>query len=198
VIFTIGHSLHPLDSFIALLRQHSIEHVFDVRSTPFSARVPQFNRPVLEKRLPLTGIAYTFFGDRLGGRPTDRNLYEDGQVSYRKVSQAVFFREAIDRLCRSDPTERIALMCSEKEPLECPRFLLVGRALKLRGIEVSHILENGAVESQREVEARLLQITHNQEPDLFAPAGELLERAYLTQSKKVAFGLKAEDIPTID
>jgi hypothetical protein len=38
-VFTIGHSTHTLERFIALLALHGITAVVDVRSKPYAARI---------------------------------------------------------------------------------------------------------------------------------------------------------------
>ena len=73
-LFTIGHSTHSLEDFVKLLRQHRIEAVADVRSSPFSARLPQFNRDVLTRALREQGIAYVFLGEELGLAGRKRNV----------------------------------------------------------------------------------------------------------------------------
>ena len=57
-VFTIGHSNHPSEKFRALLQQHSIEALMDVRSAPYSRFHPQFNRKQLEAAIPAAGIRY--------------------------------------------------------------------------------------------------------------------------------------------
>ena len=70
-VFTIGHSTHPQDHFIALLRKHGIAALCDVRSRPYSRRNPQFNRDELERSLQAHGIVYRFLGRELGARSDD-------------------------------------------------------------------------------------------------------------------------------
>ena len=70
-VFTIGHSTHPQERFIALLRQHGITALCDVRSKPYSRMNPQFNREELEEALLAHGIAYRFLGEELGARSDD-------------------------------------------------------------------------------------------------------------------------------
>ena len=187
LILTIGHSVHSLERFLELLQRHGVQVVIDVRSVPFSGRVPQFNRPVLEKRLPKAGVAYVFEGDALGARPTSATMYENGRVSFARVEASVPFKEAIARVITRSRAERVVLMCSEQEPLECPRFLLAGRVLSSASVPVSHILADGTLDAHAEVERRLLRLTGQAEPDLFASPSAILARAYGIQEEKVAF-----------
>lgn len=81
-VFTIGHSTHPQELFIDLLRRHGITALCDVRSSPFSRVNPQFNLDVLKKVLPERGTRYLFLGKELGARSDDPACYEGGKVQY--------------------------------------------------------------------------------------------------------------------
>ena len=50
-LFTIGHSTHTADHFLALLRLHNIAQLVDVRTVPKSRRHPQFNGDALDNFL---------------------------------------------------------------------------------------------------------------------------------------------------
>jgi hypothetical protein len=76
-LFTIGYSGRSIDDFIALLEQHKITALCDVRSMPYSSRNPQFNREPLKKVLKAHNIEYVFLGEELGARPKDRSCYID-------------------------------------------------------------------------------------------------------------------------
>ncbi|MGC9335482.1 MAG: DUF488 family protein, partial [Anaerolineae bacterium] len=91
-LHTIGHSNHPQEAFPALLHQHGIELVVDVRSSPYSRYVPQANREILAQTLEHAGIAYRWMGDRLGGKP-------EGYVAdYDELRVSPSFREGITTL----------------------------------------------------------------------------------------------------
>src|SRR5215475_13186783 len=126
-VFTIGHSNHPLATFIGLLRGAGVTAVADVRSIPYSRRWPQFGRPALERSLPEAGIGYVFLGAELGGRRDDPALYIDGRIDFDRVAATDSFRAGLDRVEAGAARHRIALMCAEREPLDCHRFLLVSR-----------------------------------------------------------------------
>src|SRR5436309_8207612 len=88
-LFSVGHSNHELAHFLDRLRQAGISALADVRSSPFSRRLPHFNGPYLGPVLREAGIDYVFLGEELGGRPRDEDLYdeEDGEVvvNYARV-----------------------------------------------------------------------------------------------------------------
>ena len=156
-IFTVGHSNHTQDAFVALLRLHAIDLVVDVRSAPASRYAPQFNRRHLAADLARHGIGYAFAGDRLGGGPTDPACYKTGtvpdgaadylkMVDYPVVARQPWFRGGVDRLVEMAPRQRVVVMCSEEDPARCHRHHLVAQALLERGVVVRHIRRDGAVE----------------------------------------------------
>ena len=159
-IFTIGHSNHSLDAFVDLLKRHGINAVADVRSQPFSRRLPHFNREALEPALRQHGIVYVFLGDQLGGRPGQPSLYDaDGRVDYERVRQQEFFRRGLERLEKARQKYTVALMCSEENPLACHRGLMIAPALAEQGILSAHVRGDGTLESLAQMEKRLLDET---------------------------------------
>jgi len=186
-VLTIGHSAHSWERFVALLRDAKVTAVADVRSAPYSRHFPHFNRDELSKALRSDGISYVFLGKELGGRPNDRKFYCKGVADYEGMAQATNFRKGLDRIVEGAKKHLIALMCSERDPLDCHRCLLVGRALVQRGVRVSHILDNGKVLSHAEIEDRLLKLSGRGADDLFAPHSERLATAYRERAQKVAF-----------
>lgn len=201
-ILSIGHSDHELARFLELLRRGGATAVADVRSQPFSQRLPQFNRLELERALREAGIAYIFLGDQLGGRPDRPSLYHaDGRVDYSRVRATPEFQQGIDRLCRGRERFAIAMLCAEEDPLDCHRGLMIAPALVERGIEPSHIRGDGSIESMRQMEDRLLRETgigggmlHGLFATMVSPSerGQMLDEAYRTMARKKAFRLRAE------
>ena len=145
-IFTIGHSTHPLEDFVALLQKHEVTALADVRSAPFSRFNPQFNKAALQQELKSHGIQYVFLGRELGGRPKDQSLYKDGHVQYEQLARIQPFQDGIDRLTKGTASHNIALMCAEKDPQHCHRTLLIAPVLTDRGIMVEHILADGSLQ----------------------------------------------------
>lgn len=146
VIWTIGHSNRNFGAFLALLEQHRISDLVDVRSYPYSRFVPHFNRDQLRAAVEAAGIRYTFLGLALGGRPQhDDQIDAEGHARYDKMAHEAVFVEATERLLQGAAGHRVALMCSCGEPDECHRRLLVGKVLCDRGAELRHILPDGTV-----------------------------------------------------
>jgi uncharacterized protein (DUF488 family) len=186
-VLTIGHSAHSWERFVALLRSARVTAVADVRSSPYSRRNPQFNRGDLSEELRLNGFSYVFLGKELGGRPSEPRFYCNGVADYEKMAQTTEFSKGLDRVVEGTKSYRIALMCSERDPLDCHRCLLVGRALAQRGVRVGHILDVGKIVSHAEIEDWLLKLSGHSADDFFTPRSKLLATAYRERAQKVAF-----------
>jgi uncharacterized protein (DUF488 family) len=157
-LYTVGHSDHDWDGFIALLRQAGVTAVADVRSQPYSRRQPHFNREALQRGLAAHSIAYLFLGDELGGRPMDPALYDGGgRVDYDRVRRTVAFQRGLERLLQLIDGDRITLLCSEDDPRDCHRGLLITPALRDRGVSPLHLRRDGTVETTDELERDLLR-----------------------------------------
>lgn len=183
-IFTVGHSNHSFEFFVELLRQYGITALADVRSVPFSRFNPQFNKIELEQTIKTHGIKYVFLGRELGARPEDSSCYENGQVQYKQLKDTALFKEGIERVIQGAKQHTIALMCSEKDPLQCHRFLLVAHALVKLDISVAHILASGDLESHEITMARLPDSAGTAQGDLFDSKEYLI---LYSQEKRVAY-----------
>jgi uncharacterized protein (DUF488 family) len=189
-VLTIGHSNHTIERFIELLCQHRVTAVADVRSSPYSQMHAHFNREALAAALKQEGITYSFLGRELGGRPADKTCYENGRVQYRRVAATPIFRSGLDRILAGVQSYRIALMCAEREPLECHRTLLVTPELEKAGITVLHVHVDGRTESHSDAMGRLLDLFRLADEDLFRSRSELIEEACYRQQERVAFAEK--------
>jgi uncharacterized protein (DUF488 family) len=187
-VFTVGHSTHPVSRLLELLQASQIDAVADVRTSPYSRRLPQFNRESLEGDLSRAGIAYVFLGRELGGRGSGNCvLGPDGRVSYAKLGATVEFSAGIERILHGMTQYRMALLCAERDPMECHRGLLISRALAGRGVAMQHIGTDGRIESQVRAEDRLLSIFGLSVPDLLRTDEEVYNEAYLRQESRVAY-----------
>jgi uncharacterized protein (DUF488 family) len=188
-LYTIGHSSHTWDEFIDLLRRHEIAAVADVRSSPYSRHCPQFNREGLAAGLGAAHIEYIFMGDVLGARSDDPACCVDGRVSFPKMAETPRFRQGVDRLRLKMNERRTAILCSEKDPLDCHRAILICRHLRQFPVRIRHILEDGGLEGHGQAESRLVRQLKI-EPSLFdADAGGegLIRRAYDAQAERIAY-----------
>jgi uncharacterized protein (DUF488 family) len=186
-IYTIGHSTHAISFFIILLQQNDINCLIDVRSTPYSRWQPQFNQQPLAYSLELENIAYFFLGQELGARSQDSDDYLDGKVQYDRLASTEAFLSGIDQVIRESKHSKVALMCAEKDPLECHRTLLVAKALEARAFEIVHILADGGLETNAESMTRLLKLMKMPEQTLFESRADLVEMACKKQESIIAY-----------
>lgn len=192
-ILTIGHSTHEWETFLGLLKQHRVTAIADVRSQPFS-RLPQYNRDVLAAGLKNEGIKYVPLGRELGARRDETECYVDGQAAYERVAELPLFHKGIERLIKGVERFTIALMCAEKEPLDCHRTVLVCRHLRPHDLHIRHILADGTLEEHADAEKRLMKMMGITR-ELFeqdVTEQELIERAYEERGKQIAYRMDTE------
>jgi uncharacterized protein (DUF488 family) len=177
-LYTVGHSNHPIEHFLALLRRHGVETVADVRSRPYSRFVPHFGKERLARFLEGAGIGYLFLGRELGGKP-QRDDPAHARLDYQARIGEPSFQRGIRSLLDALAEQRVALMCRERDPLDCHRLHLICRHLRPIELDVRHILPDGDVEVEQATERRLLERTAKSQLGLFDdPDQAALERAY--------------------
>lgn len=185
-LYTIGHSNWEAAAFLALLKEHGIHAVADVRSSPYSRFSPQFNIDSLRRVLFDNQIQYVFLGEELGARRNEPECYIDDVASYERIATTAAFARGIQRLRTGLAARRIALLCAEKDPLTCHRTILICRQLR-EAVAISHILGPGECETHEQAETRLLKLIGLPERDLFRSRAELLDEAYTKQGEQIAY-----------
>src|SRR5688572_27402008 len=149
-IYSIGHSRHPAEHFVGILRAQEIALLVDVRSHPASRWAPQFGKAALAQALANHAIEYLFSGRELGGRPDGAEYYRsDGAVDYDRRAQAPDFKAGVERLVALARARRTAIMCAEEDPARCHRRLLVTPALERAGVTVVHLRGDGRLEPEQ-------------------------------------------------
>lgn len=187
LIYSIGHSNHTIDAFLDLLAANGVTAIADVRSFPSSKFNPQFNRDELRKSLASRGVRYVFLGAELGARSDDPSCYIDGKVQYDRLAESPGFEMGIARVLEGAKSHRVALMCAEKDPLDCHRAILVSRELIERGAQVTHILADGRTEPHDHAMARLMESLGMSSHDMFRSREQILDEAYRCQGRRIAF-----------
>ena len=153
--------------FVALLVQHNIERVVDVRTNPRSRFSPQFNRKAIEAYLHDSGIDYLHLGDQLGGHPKPDELYADGRVVYERVAALREFRRGIERMVDDSEQHCLVLMCTEENPAKCHRHPLLAMALLEHDVQVLHLRRDGSVQDAGTMVAQI-----DSQLPLVEPVGE--------------------------
>ena len=146
LICTIGHSTHPLDEFVNLLKKNEVTHLLDVRTVPRSRHNPQFNKETLPDFLRAVDIKYTHLPGLGGLRHARKDSINEGwrNASFRGYAdymQTQEFVENVNRVIELAALDRCALMCAEAVPWRCHRSLIAD-ALVVRGVRVEDIIDN--------------------------------------------------------
>lgn len=186
-IYTIGHSNHSIGDFLALLKAAGLGAIADVRSAPYSRRNPQFNREALSSALKDNGVAYAWLGEELGARPRDPSLrHSDGGVDFRRLAASAAFRRGIERVRDGARRFKLAIMCAERDPLNCHRTFLIARHLAGEDVAIRHVLGDGQIIEHQEVERRVISNAFPNGHDLFAVSEDvLLNEAYDAWGRKL-------------
>lgn len=143
-IYTIGHSTHAIEDFIAMLSARGVERLVDIRTIPKSAHSPQFMQDAMKISLPAAGISYAYMKDLGGLRPAQKGSVNTAwrNASFRNYAdymQTPAFKNAVEELIRDSRQQVTAIMCAEAVPWRCHRSL-VADALLVRGIRVVDIM----------------------------------------------------------
>lgn len=171
----------------------------DVRSTPFSKFSPQFNKDELKKFLNKYGVYYIHMGVEFGARREEKNLYtKEGYLDFEKTAESKQFLNGVERISKGiEKNFRIAFMCTEKDPIDCHRNILVAKQFYKRNYDIQNILENGYLESQEHLEKRLLDMYFPNRyqldfMDLIKKSKteeELIDEAYKLRNKDIGYTL---------
>lgn len=159
MIYTIGHSNITQESLIEILDQFKIKIVVDIRSSPYSKFVPQFNRENIKKIFKKENMRYIFLGDYIGGKPKHKKYYENGKVNYDLIRESAHYKEGIDRIIELNKNKDIVLMCSEEDPYSCHRHNLITQTLLKNGLEVIHIRGKGKTDKITKRDKKYMQKT---------------------------------------
>jgi uncharacterized protein (DUF488 family) len=181
-----------METFIQLLAKHGITAVCDVRSAPYSKYTPQFNYESIREQLKKAGIQYVYLGKELGPRSDDPACYLDGKVQYNLLALTSRFKEGLARIKKGVEDYKVALMCAEKDPAVCHRTILICRHLRAEDLEISHILEDGNLEDNRDTERRLMKMLKIPERTLFDRPEDLVEQAYDKQGGRISYTINSE------
>ncbi len=194
-IYTIGYSVLTLTEFREILEEYKISVVVDVRSMPYSKFRPEYNKDSLREWLDIHNILYRHYQREFGARQEAPALLTNGQVDFHKMRYSLPFQEGITKICKGlEQGYTFLLLCSEADPMECHRGILIGRTFHELKYPVVHLVPRGEkkTQTQEELEERLLgrYFPDCLEESLFAEVTDkqkcLLE-AYRKQAKKIAY-----------
>ncbi len=155
-IYTIGIGKRTTDAMLEQLNNNNITVLIDVRSRPYSAFKPEFNKEELKKLCSVNHINYAHW-PALGGFPESEHVLTLGRVDYKKLASMPEFQKHIERLMfGAEANNSIALICSEGRPAECHRSKCIGVELAKANVEVIHIDEKNQLKTQDEVMQQII------------------------------------------
>lgn len=200
-IYTIGYTTFPLDEFINILKKNGITCLIDVRSTPKSSYYTDFNKDQLEKNLKGYGILYRNYAVEFGARQDNKDFYPNGYLDFETFSKSEQFLDGIKKVKMGEEkfNQTFALMCAEKDPFNCHRCILVGRAFRDNGFNVKHIVTNGEITTQEDIDNRLIDFYYPNKNQLsiFSEENlsreEMLKNAYKKRNADIGFKIEGED-----
>lgn len=149
IVHTIGHGNRAGAEFVELLRRNGVRRLVDVRAFPASRRHPQFARDALQQALGEAGIEYVWAGESLGGRR--RPTADSPNIALRNASFRAYadhmlrppYQAALEHLIAEAHGQSTAIMCAERLPWRCHRYLIAD-SLVARGVDVRHIISDDA------------------------------------------------------
>lgn len=195
-LFTIGYSGYKeADDFIKELKNHEIQILIDVRSSPYSAYYEQYNKEPLSRKLKENGIYYFNYARQFGARQDSPVYYKDGYLNFESFAKSEQFLEGVHAVEKSNAN--IVFMCAEKDPSTCHRAILVARAFSDRGHEVQHIKPDGVMLTQADIEQILLDDYFPDRDQISFDAPEISEKEYIDkayQRRNKEIGFKWEDL----
>lgn len=155
-VLTIGHSRHDWETFRDLLSPFTSPStrgvLVDVRSNPVSRFAPWTNRKRLPTNLAELDLDYAWMGDRLGGKPKNRSLYDEkGRPDFTAIRATPTFTDGMARLIDLAGRRTVILMCGEEDPAGCHRTLAVGPGLVAAGFALRHIRKTGVIETETDL-----------------------------------------------
>ena len=198
-VYSIGYSGFTINNFINTLRLNKISVVIDVRSQPYSQHFSDYNKGNIEQTLKHSGIHYRNYANEFGARQEERKYYTDeGYLNFELFAKSSPFLSGFNKLVNSMVQDyRFALMCAEKDPINCHRTILVARAFHDAGYKVIHLLPNNMNVTQRDIEVRLLEryFPDRNQVALFGQAfneNEYIAEAYRKRNSEIGYSIEEE------
>lgn len=198
-IFTIGYAGFEIENFIKVLKEHHINSLIDVRSSPFSKIYSDYNKPLLHKTLQNRGIIYRNYNREFGARQEDKMYYPNGYLDFSMFTRSRMFIEGMEKIIKAIPLGyKFVLMCSEKDPITCHRTIMVGKAFFDKGISINHILSDGQITTQSDIEIRLLDMYYPDRDQLTLfgeqlSIEEMIKNCYRFQNEKIGYRLDNDE-----
>lgn len=198
-IYTIGYTGFKLDEFKKILRENNISCVVDVRSNPSSKYYPDYNSNNLKSFLNKNGIRYRHYGEEFGARQNSLKYYTNGYMDFEKFTKSQQFWEGFHKIEAGINLNYVfVLMCAEKNPYDCHRSIMISRVFYDNGYDVKHILADGNIESQNDIENQFLEnyFPNRNQSSLFVSetsTKDLIKKGYILRNREIGYRLHEGD-----
>lgn len=202
-IYTLGHSNYPFDKFIEILKKYNINCVVDIRAIPYSKYNAQYNKEFFQINLKKLGYTYIYMADEFGVKRKTRESYnEEGYANFEKVILEDDFKRGIKRLkIGCNKGYKIVLLGAMQEPIRCPRAILIGKELVKEGFNVKHIMHEGNLKTQNELEELLLEKYFDQRNQLTIDTllgndmsrEDMIKESYRLANKEIGYRIEKLD-----
>lgn len=199
-IYTLGHSNYPFNKFIEILKKYNINCVVDIRAIPYSKYNTQYNKEFFQTNLKKLGYTYIYMADEFGAKRKIRVSYNnEGYADFAKVILEDDFNKGIERLkIGCDKSYKIVLLGAMQEPIRCPRAILVGKELVKEGFDVKHIMHEGNLNTQKDLEELLLEKYFHQRNQLtidtlfgnYMNNENMIEESYKLANKEIGYRIE--------
>jgi len=157
-LYTIGYSGYNVSDFVDVLKRNGVNALIDVRSNPFSTHFPIYNKEILEHTLKASNIHYRNYASEFGAQQSERCFYSpQGYLDFENFTMSDKYIHGYRRIEDGLMKEyTFALMCSEKDPIDCHRSIMISKTFSDNGYSVLHLLPNNEPMTQLDIEERLL------------------------------------------
>jgi len=193
IIYTIGYSTYGIEDFIKELKKIDKLCLIDVRSCPYSEHFNDYSINNLEPILKENNIIYRNYKDEFGARQDDNKYYRSyGYLDFEEFIKSKVFQAGVEKIVKGKELGyNFVLMCAEKDPIMCHRAIMVGRGLSLAGFQIHHIVKDNDIQTQEDIENRLLNIyfPNRTQLNLFEQKtqDEYISDSYRLQNEKIGY-----------
>ena len=199
MLYTVGYSGFNTGDFLSLLSRYSINVLIDVRSNPFSSRFSDYNKPQLECLLKQNHIHYYNYDKEFGARQPEQRFYQQyGFLDFEMFASSENYNQGYRKIETGLKKNYIvALMCSEKDPMDCHRAIMISRTFNENGHSVLHLSPDKNPITQAEIEKRLLNkyFPDRNQSSLFEdPESDevLISKAYRMRNADIGFRIEGD------
>ena len=198
-IYTIGYSGFSMNDFLNTISSHKISLIVDVRSQPYSRFFPDYNIESLKIFLAQKGIFYRNYDKAFGARQENHSFYsKDGYLDFEQFTKSEQYIYGFEKLVKSMKQDYMfALMCAEKDPINCHRSIMIARTFSNVGYNVIHLMPDDIVMTQQDIEERLLDryFTNREQATIFdknISKNEYIQAAYKKRNAEIGYTIEEE------